>query len=109
MSTRYQFTVSVILVQPSAAGIGPFSFDLGPQLPTGDDIVSIVVKSYLDTIETTSSLISGGPTVAGNIVSVYFDYPSADLHGDHKLTFIYTLVSGAIDEADFFKVTVSDH
>jgi hypothetical protein len=109
MSTRYQFPVDVILIQPSAVGIGPFSFDLGPQLPTGDNINLIEVKSHLGTTETTSGLISGVPAVAGNIVSVYFNYPGTDLHGDHKLTFIYTLVSGAIDEADFFKVTVSDH
>ena len=109
MSTRYQFTVNVILIQPSAAGIGPFSFDLDPQLPTGDNINLIEVKSYLGTTETTSELISGVPTVTSNVVSVYFDYPGASLHGDHKLTFIYTLASGAIDEADFFKVTVSDH
>ena len=109
MSTLYQFPVETILIQPSAASIGPFRFDLGPQLPSGDNINSIDVKSYLGTAETTWNLISGVPTVAGNIVSAYFTYPGSGLLGCHKLTFIYTLVSGARDEADFWLVEVSDH
>lgn len=108
MNTGYQFPTSTILIQPSATGIGPFSFDLGPQLPPGDDIVSIEVRSYLGTTETTEFLISGMPTEAGNIVSVYFTYPGPALHGKHKLTFIYTLNSSAVDEADFFMVQVLD-
>jgi len=108
MSTRYQFAIKRILIQPSASGIGPYTFDLGPQLPTGNDIASVVVKSYL-VDETTSSLISGTPTVADNVVSVYFDYPGSDLHGDHKITFTYTLAGGGVDEADFFKVRVADN
>lgn len=108
MSTKYQIAGD-ILIQPSASGIGPFTFRLGPQLPSGNDIVSVVVKAYLDNVDKTSDLISSTPTVASNVVSVYFKYPGVSLHGEYKLTFIYTLVGGEIDEADFFKVRVADH
>ena len=105
MTTKYQI-VGRILVQPSAAGIGPFTFNLGPQLPSGNNIASVVVKSYLDATETTEHLISGVPTVTDNVVSVYFKYPGATQHGEHKVTFIYMLAGGEVDEADFFKVRV---
>ena len=108
MTTRYQFDIKTIRIQPSASGIGPFAFDLDPQLASGNDIASVVVKTYLSTAETTEHLISGTPTVSSNVVSVYFDYPGSALHGDHKITFIYTLVGEEIDEADFFKVRVTD-
>ncbi|MBU1008453.1 hypothetical protein KKA53_05245 [Candidatus Dependentiae bacterium] len=108
MSTSYQFTIAEILIQPYAVAIGPFTFDLSNQLPSGDDIDSVTVVSTLGGVETTDDLISGTPTVASNIVTMYFDYPGATRHGKHKITFKYTLVSGAKDEADFYKVVVAD-
>lgn len=103
---NFQFLQSEILIQSYADSIGPFTFDLSLQLPSGDDIATIIVKSSLGGADTTADLINGTPTVAANVASVYFDYPGAERHGSHKLTFQYTLVSGAKDEADFYKVTV---
>ena len=99
-----------ILVQPymAAVGIGPFTFDLSGQLPAGDNINTIVVASYLGVVDTTANLISGVPTVALNVVTVFFQYPGAALHGTHKLTFEYVLVSTRQDEADFWGVVVKD-
>lgn len=100
-----------IVIQPYALAIGPFTFDLSAQLPAGDNINVIVVASYLGAVDTTASLISGVPTVALNVVTIYFDYPVlllVPLLGTHKLTFEYTLVSGATDEADFWGVVVKD-
>ena len=97
-----------IIIQPYTVAMGPYTFDLSGQLPTGDDIASIIVASYLGTVDTTANLISGVPTVAANVVTVYFDYPGAALHGMHKLTFEYTLVSGATDEMDFRGIEVKD-
>jgi len=104
----YQFTVGEILIQPYAEAIGPFTFDLSGQLPSGDDVASVIVASYLSSLDTTANLINGIPALAANVVTVYFDYPGAGLHGIHKLTFEYTLVSGAKDEADFWSVKVED-
>lgn len=98
----------LIRVQPYTLAMGPFTFDLSADLPSGDNIASIIVASYLGTVDTTANLISGVPTVALNVVTVYFDYPGAALHGTHKLTFEYTLASGATDEADFWGVLVTD-
>ena len=98
----------LIVIQPYTIALGPFTFDLSGDLPSGDNIASIIVASYLGTLDTTANLISGVPTVALNVVTVYFDYPGAALHGTHKLTFEYTLVSGATDEADFWGVLVKD-
>lgn len=106
MTTIYQ-VVGSILVQPNTSGIGPFAFKLGRQLPPGNNISSVVVKSYLGATETTEHLISGAPTVANNVVSVYFKYPGESRHGEHKVTFIYTLAGGEVDEADFFMVRVA--
>ena len=106
--TTYQFPQARLLIQPYAVAIGPFTFDLSAQLPTGDDIASIAVVSTLAGVVTTTDLISGTPTVTSNVVSVYFDYPGSTKHGNHKLTFKYTLASGAKDEADFFRVVVGD-
>jgi len=92
----------------AAVGIGPFTFDLSGQLPTGDNIATITVASYLGTTNTTAFLISGVPTVALNIVTVYFQYPGVGLHGTHKLTFQYVLASTRQDEADFWGVVVTD-
>lgn len=103
-----QFDRDTILIQPYATAIGPFKFDLSKELPTGDNISAVLVKAYLDGTDTTTDLISGTPTVANNIVSVYFKYPGTTKHGIHKLTFQYTLVSGAKDEADFYGVEVAD-
>ena len=105
----YQFPiVGDVLIQPYADGIGPFTFDLSPQLPAGDDIATIVVASSLAGEDSTADLIHGTPTVADNVVSVYFDYPGPTKHGNHKLTFKYTLASGAKDEADFYRVVVKN-
>jgi len=106
MTSLYQFPISKILIQPGANTIGPFAFNLGPQLPTGTSINSVDVVSSLDGVDTTSKLIAKD-TLSGNIVSVYFSYPSSDLHGQHKLTLTYTLDNGAIDEADFFYIQVA--
>lgn len=99
-----------ILIQPymAAVGIGPFTFDLSGQLPVGDNINTITVASYLGAVNTTANLISGVPTVALNIVTVFFQYPGVNLHGTHKLTFQYVLVSTRQDEADFWGVVVKD-
>lgn len=107
---RYQFPPKEILIQPymAAVGIGPFTFDLSGQLPAGDNIASITVVSYLDGLNTTVNLISGVPTVVANVVTVYFQYPGLALHGTHKLTFQYVLVSTRRDEADFWGVVVKD-
>ena len=106
--TDYQFPPDTIMIQPYALAIGPFTFDLSGQLPAGDDIASIIVATYLDGVDTTASLISGVPTEVANVITVYFDYPGVALHGTHKLTFEYTLVSGATDEADFYGIMVKD-
>ena len=106
----YQFPTATILIQPYADAIGPFTFDLSPQLPSGDDIASVIVASYLDGVDTTASLIASD-SLANNVVTIYFDYPLVvlvPLLGTHKLTFEYTLVSGAKDEADFWGVIVKD-
>lgn len=104
----YQFSENRILIQPGALNIGPFTFDLSPQLPGGDDIATVEVVATLDGVDKTADLISGTPTVLNNVVSVRFNYPGAALHGSYKLTFWYTLTSGAKDEADFYRVQVTD-
>jgi len=106
--TEPQFARDVILIQAYALAMGPFTFDLSGQLPTGDDIATVTVIAYLGKRVTTTDLISGTPTVAANVVSLYLKYPGTTKHGLHKLTFQYTLASGAKDEADFLGVMVTD-
>lgn len=103
---NYQFQNARILIQPYASAIGPFKFDLSDFLPAGDDAASVTVKSYLNSTETTTDLISSS-SLATNIVSVYFKYPGSTKHGIHKLTFQFTLASGGKDEADFYGVEVT--
>lgn len=102
----YQFSKTEIKIQPYADAIGPFTFDLGPQFPTGTTLASVIVKSWLGAVETTSDLIHSSGITTGDIVGVYFDYPGDAKLGKHKLTFEYTLDTGAKDEADFYCVNV---
>lgn len=108
---KYQFEESEILIQPYADGAGPFEFDLGPQLPSGDEIASFSIKSFLNDTDTSDDLITASDQGAGddiNKIKVWFKYPGASLKGSHKLTFQYTTGEGMKDEADFFCVLVSD-
>jgi len=107
--TTYQFDEEEILVQPYSEKMGPFTFDLGPLLPTGDSISSVTVKTY-DTsgVETTTDLINGTPTESGDVVTIYFDYPGSSNEGRHKITFEYETANGMKDEADFWCVRVVD-
>ena len=104
----YQFLEAEILVQPESDDLGPFAFDLGPQLPSGDHVADVEVKSYRHSEETTSVLIDGATPVASDVVSVKFKWPGAAYAGKHKLTFIYTTDAGMDDEADFWCVLVED-
>ena len=108
MSNEYQFEETEILVQPGSDALGPFSFDLKPQIEDTDSITGVTVRSYLCGQETTALLIDGVPTLTAGVVYVRFQWPGADYKGNHKLTFTYTTNSGYTDEADFCCVKVKD-
>jgi len=112
MTKQYSFDEADILIQPSSDNVGPFTFDLSPQLPAGSNISTITVKTYKgnSSVETTSYLVDPDfvPVVAANVVSVKFKWPGAEYKGSHKITFIYETDSGLVDEADFWRVLVQD-
>lgn len=103
-----QFAEARLLVQPSSAGLGPFVFDLDPQLPSGMNISTVTVKSYRYTTESTTDLIESAALLSANRVSVHFKWPGTDQVGNHKLTFIYTDGVDFTDEADFWCVVVQN-
>jgi len=109
ITNNYQFPGRTVLVQPNTQGAGAFQFDLSPQIPDADTIISVTVKTY-DTknVDTTSVLIDGTPTVVDSIVSVMLNYPGNAFLGKHKITFIYSTNAGMVDEADFCCVDVKD-
>ena len=112
MERPYAFEEADILVQPNSDNLGPFTFDLSPQIQTGMVINDITVKTYKgknSPTETTSVLVdTPAPTVAANVVSVYFKWPGDAYKGSHKITFIYKTVCGFEDEADYWRVLVQD-
>lgn len=81
---------------------GPFTFDFSDGLPSGINISSVDVKSYLgrvtpkdklsDETETTSELVPTAATVSASIVSVYFTLPTTTsyLDANHTLVFEFT-------------------
>ena len=101
-----QFAEARILVQPTSDGLGPFVFDLDPQLPDGISIATVAVKSFRYTTESTTDLIYSTALLSANRVSVHFKWPGTALVGNHKLTFEYDDGSNFNDEADFWCVVV---
>ena len=113
MERLYAFEEADILVQPSSDNLGPFTFDLSPQLQDGMVVDTIEVKTYKgrnSPVETTSYLVDPDfvPVVVSNVVSVKFKWPGASYKGSHKITFIYSTVCGFADEADHWRVLVQD-
>lgn len=99
----------MILVQPLTAKMGPYTFDLSPQLAEGDSITSVEVFAYSkEGVDTTDELISGTPNVTEDVAYVFFKYPGAAYHGSYKLTLKYATINGLTDEADFWRVLVAD-
>jgi hypothetical protein len=73
-------------------------------LPYGTNISSVAVTAYNQNGVTTSSLISGTPSVTNNVVTVKLNWPG--IAGNYKLTFVVTLDNGDASklEADFTKI-----
>jgi len=86
----------------NAVDWGPFLFDFTDGLPSGVNISSVTVKSYLgrvtkndkltDETETSSELVPTAATVSASIVSVFFSLPTTTAYLDtsHTLVFEFT-------------------
>jgi len=105
-----------ITVQPNTAAM-PYTFTFtvcssvianDGQLPYGTNISAITVTAHTSDGTADTDLINGTPSVAANVVTVALDYPTTNGAGTYHLTFVYTLDSGAKDEADFNRVHVKD-
>lgn len=76
-------------------------------IPYGTVVSSVSVKAYnASGTDITDTMIEGTPTVSNNVVTVNLNYPGAT--GEYKLTFILTLDSGAVIEADFTRIDAED-
>ncbi len=101
------FDVASIGVVPATLAWGPYRFNFQGAVPDpdGDPIVSAVVKSYRNGVETTSQLIQSSQTESP-VVKVWFNYPGADLHGKHILVFRLIAQNAGTNSFEFGYVDV---
>ena len=102
------FDVANIDVNEGTSSWGPirFSFRGAMPDPTGDQLASVEVKSFLNGVETTEDLISASAHES-TAVLVWFTYPGEELHGKHTLEFRVTTQQGAKNTFTFGFVNVS--
>lgn len=85
------FDYGQIVIRSTGDKWGPFTFDFGDSLPTGETISSATVKSYQGSTETTSYLIESGTTSVGtDTITVSLQYPGSTYVGYHELRFAIT-------------------
>ena len=103
--------VAEIYIRSFADQWGPFAFDFSEALPPGTNVTisSVVVKSFLNKVDTTSHLIESG-TVSIDVdqVSLNLQYPSSAYHGLHTLVFETTFSTGAMQSYLFGYVVVEE-
>jgi len=114
------FETGHILVGHNASNWGPFAFDFEEGLPTGIELASVTVKSYLgrvgkdddlsDETETTSELIGNSTLASPTIVQVFLSLPTTStyLDANHTLLFEFTTDNayGGTHSAFFYRVQV---
>jgi hypothetical protein len=98
-----EFETGRIEVGHNASDWGPFSFDFTDGLPSGINVSSVTVKSYLgrvgknddltDETETSAELVPTAATVSARIVSVYFSLPTTDAWLDVAHTLVFEFVT----------------
>jgi hypothetical protein len=101
------FDVATIEVNAATQAWGPYRFNFQGALPdpTGDPIIGVQVKSYLKGTETTAQLITSS-VVDSPQVSVWFNYPGAQYHGNHTLEFTMIAQKGGMNSFEFKYVEV---
>lgn len=105
-----------ILLQPNDEAV-PYRFDFDACssstsndgfLPYGTTISGVSVSATTDGgVDTTDELISS-TSVNSNNITVALNYPSTTGEGRYHLTFILTLDSGSVLEADYNGVVARD-
>lgn len=101
------FDVASIDVVPATLAWGPYTFNFLGAVPDpkGDPIVSAVVKSYRNGIETTAQLIASF-FLESSEIKVWLNYPGPDHHGRHTLVFTLIAQKGATKPFEFGYVDV---